>query len=101
MYVAQALRVVANLCRESASPERHGTRHRLLHMRVTGKCGVAFPSRQPIEGIGDVCRPSAKVIDDITEIEPDRGENLIVTRAAQMHPATRGANALRQPPFQR
>src|SRR6185369_16255224 len=46
---ADAFSVIANLCGESAGPQRYGARHRLLHVGVARQHGGMLALSEPIQ----------------------------------------------------
>ena len=91
-----------NLSGETAGPQRHRARHRLLHVGVAGQRDVAFARRQRVERSGATLpRPPRSSRDRVAQIEPQRGEHLVVARAAEMHAAAGGADARGEPLLER
>src|SRR3569833_205410 len=101
MYGAQALRVVTALGRKPTGPQTHRARHCLLHVGIAGKHRVELAGRKPIESVSNTHGTSAELIDGVTEIESDRGEYLVIARAAQVHAPSGSSDPLGQSPFER
>ena len=89
----QALGVVAKFRGEAAGPERHRTRHRLLHVGVARQHRPAFARRERIERVGHRGRARAQLLDGVAQVEAQRREHLVVARAAEVHPPAGLANS--------
>ncbi len=87
LHEAQAFGIVANLCGEAARPQLDGARHRLLHVGVAGKRCVPLPLGQPVQSRSDVQGGRRELIDDVTQVEPQRGQHLIVARTPKVNAA--------------
>src|SRR5450631_4481866 len=101
MRKTQAFGVIAHLRGKASSPERHGTWHRPLHMRVTRQHSCVLTLAERIERFGDADRACAQLLDDIAEVETQRREHLVIARTPQMNAAARGADALGKPLLKR
>src|SRR5262249_50865701 len=100
-YLSQPFQVIANLSHKAARPQRYGTRHRLLHVRVSGKCGICLARGKPLQCVHDVSGATRQLVDDITQIEANCSQHLVIARTAEVDAPARRANSLGQAPFKR
>ena len=77
--------VVAQLGREAAGPQRHRARHRLLHVGVAGeRRSPPRAAARPSSAAATLAPPRRERRDRVAQIEPQRGEHLVVARAPEM-----------------
>ena len=101
LHGTQPFGVIAQFGCESAGPQRHRARHRLLHVRVAGDLERAFARSQIVQRLDD--RPGAlgQLVGDIAQIQPQRRQHLIVARATEMYALARFTDPCGQKRFQR
>src|SRR5207253_1783931 len=66
---ADAFSVIPNLRSESAGPQRHGARHRLLHVGVARQYGGVLALSEPIQRIGNADSALAQRCNGIAQVE--------------------------------
>ena len=98
---AQARGVVAQLGGEPARPQRDAARHRLLHVCVARQLDIALPVGERIERGGDGLGALRQFLGGIAQVEAQRGEHLVVARAAEMHAPARCPDERGQPALER
>jgi hypothetical protein len=89
----KARRVIAQLAGEPFGPQFHRAGHGLLHVGVAGQRQRAFARGQRVQRFRDACGRRRQFLRHVQQIEPHGGEYLVVARTAEMHAATRRADA--------
>ena len=99
--MAQASRVVADFCRETAGPQCDRTRHGLLHVRVAGQGDRTLRVSEAVECSGDSARIVSQRLDGIPQVQAQRCEHLVVARPARVQSRAGLADPPREQCFER
>jgi hypothetical protein len=89
--------IVTQLGGEPAGPQRDIARHRLLHVGVAGQHGGALAFRERVERRRTAFRGGGELRARVEQVQPQRGQHLVVARTAKMHATAGGADARCQP----
>jgi hypothetical protein len=92
----QAFDVVAQFGGESSRPQGHRAGHGLLHVRVARQRDSAVAARQVIERAGAGVRRFGQLVGRVQQVKTQRGQHLVVARAAEMHTPAGRADARRE-----
>ena len=93
LRVLQAFRVVANLGCKTKRPQRHGARHRLLHVGVAGQFDGPVAGCEGVERVRDRDGAGMQRLCRVAQVQSQCRKHLVVARAASVQTSAGCADA--------